>query len=178
MKKATTNLFGALAALAAMVAANASTGTDNLGKVTIGTDDFFAFGSTRPPASFMDTVKFDLNSLNAVVSDSFFDPNVKGLDVSLYNDTTKSLVFQCTSACAHSDTFSGLTEGDHYSLIFSGDTGKGSTNSAIFGTLSVAAVPEAGSLSMILAGVGLLVIYQWRRRGKASHQALSGTGVA
>ena len=179
MRKAATVFLGTLTAFAAMTAVNASTGTDNLGKVTIGTDDAFSFSSTRPPVSFSDSVNFRLNSINADVTDTFTDPRVTGLNVSLFNDTTKLYVFQCTSGCALTDSFTGLIKGDRYSLIISGDTTgpKGSTSS-IGGTLAITAVPEPATLAMILAGVGLLGVYHWRRRGKSVDQASPGSALA
>src|SRR5580658_10118125 len=159
--------LGALAFLGVVTTANASMGTDNLGNVTIGTDDFFAFGSTKPPASFMDVINFDLKSANAVVTDAFTPLGVKKLDVSLFDDTTMSYVYQCTSGCADSDTFSGLTKGNKYSLILSGDTtGKKGSSSFISGTLSVSAVPEPATWISSLLGLGLLGVYLQRRRGK------------
>ncbi len=156
-----------LGSLISAAAAYASTGTDNLHKVSIGTDDAFEFASTKPPASFMDTVKFDLNSSNAVVTSAFSVEGVKDLGVSLFNDTTLHFVYQCTSGCVSTDTFSGLTKGDKYSLFFTGSTiGPKDSTSSISGTLSVSAVPEPATWISCLTGLGLLAFYARRRRAR------------
>jgi hypothetical protein len=176
MNKAPALVFGTLICVAAMTAANANTGTDNLGNVKIGTDDSFAFASTRPPASFTDTINFVLGSNGANVVDTFSATGVKGLGVVLYDDTTAADVTSCIASC----TFSDLTKGDRYSVIYTGTTLASATdNSSISGTLAVtAAVPEPGSLAMILAGIGFLGVYQWRRRGRSPVQAVSGAALA
>jgi hypothetical protein len=164
MKKLS-SIAAVLLSLAAMTSAVGSTGTDNLGNVKIGTDDEFAFASTKPPATFSDSVNFDLISSGALVTDSLLISGITGLKISLYNDTAGSYVFSCTSHCALTDTFAGLTKSDDYSLIISGQTsGPGGSSSTVFGSLSVTAVPEPGTTALLIAGLGLLGLTAWRRR--------------
>jgi hypothetical protein len=167
--------------IAAMVSANASTGSDDLGKVRIGTTDEFAFASTKPPAHFLDSVNFDLNSADAVVTDTLTLFGVKTFGVALYNDTTSSYVFQCTSGCALTDSFSDLTQGDDYSLVIAGKTGgKKGSNSLILGTLAVtSAVPEPSTLMLLIAGLGLVGIARWRRhRTPGARRSIPALAVA
>jgi PEP-CTERM motif len=181
MKKVAILMVGAFAGCTAMLSANASTGTDDLGAVKIGTTDHFAFESTKPPAAFTDSVNFDLKSAGAVVTDSFTASAVKGLEVALYDDTTHTFVFQCTSGCAAgTDSFSDLTKGSDYSLIISGKTtGLKGSSSSIFGTLSVAAaVPEPGTVTMLIAGLGLFGVIFWRRRSESLTSRNSGATLA
>ena len=78
-------------------------------------------------------------------------------------------IFTCTSGCKGTDSFSGLAKGDQYSLILTGDTTgtKGSTSN-INGVLTVtSAVPEPGTIAMMLSGVALMGFWIWRRRSQS-----------
>lgn len=172
MRKIVPMLVGTWLGIAAMTSANASTGTDDLGKIHIGTDDVFAFASTKPPASFSDSVNFDLNSADAIVTDSLWLFGVKTFGVALYNDTTSSYVFQCASGCALTDSFTDLTKGDDYSLIIEGKTaGPAGSSSLILGNLAVtSAVPEPTTVALFGAGLGLIGFTGWRRHRRAGAQ--------
>jgi hypothetical protein len=168
MKKAATLVFGAIASLAAMTAVNAAS-TDDLSTVKTGRSYSYAFASTKPPASFLDTVDFDLTTA-ADVSNIIFGFGTKGLTVELLDLSNPSVTFSPSTALTQNYV---LAPGD-YALDITGKTrGPKGSSSLIIGQLSIAAVPEPGTLAMILAGAGLLAMFQWRRRGKSHGQSLS-----
>ena len=168
MKKVATLILGTMTSIAAVSAANANS-TDDLGVVTSGHSYFYAFGSTKPPASFVDVVDFDLTKA-ADVSDLILGFGVKGLTVELVDLSNPLITFSPSTSLTQSYD---LGKGD-YALDITGKTrGPKGSDSLVLGLLSVAAVPEPGTLTMILAGVGLLGFYQWRRRTKSTSQSLS-----
>jgi hypothetical protein len=168
MKKAATLLFGTVASLGAMTAVNAG-GTDNLGTVSAGNSYGYSFTSTKPPASFLDAVNFDLTTA-ADVSNLIFGYGVKGLTVELLDLSNPLVTFTPSTSPGQNYV---LGAGD-YALDITGKTvGPKGTNSMVLGQLSIAAVPEPGTLAMIVAGIGLLGVYGWRRRSKSAGQSLS-----
>ncbi len=64
------------------------------------------------------------------------------------------------------DSFTNLASGNEYSLIISGKgTGDPTGTSYVLGNLSVTgAVPEANTVTMMIAGLGFLALCGWRRR--------------
>jgi len=173
--KAATLILGTLAAfgMTTIVSAN---GTEHLGKVTAGNSYTFAFASTVPPASFTDFVVFDLKS-TLDVSESILAAGVSGLAVELQEKIGGTWMNEAAAGTPASYDFGDLTKGK-WRLDITGTTlGSSGSHSMLSGALNVAAVPEPASLAMILAGIGLLGAYQWRRRQKSAGQSISG-GVA
>jgi len=167
MRKAVTFVFGAIASVSA-IAANA-TGLDTLGTVKSGRSYAYAFASTKPPASFLDAVDFDLTTA-ADVSNLIFGFGTKGLTVELLDLSNPLVTFAPSTSFAQNYV---LAPGDYALDITGKTTGPKGSSSLLIGQLSIAAVPEPGTLAMILAGAGLLGVYQWRRRGKSDRQSLS-----
>jgi hypothetical protein len=171
MKKAATLFLGALVSVAALSVANAAN-TDNLGTVSAGHMYPYIFTSTKPPAAFTDFVDFDLTTA-ASVADFVLDFGVKNFTVQLQEKSGSSWNPVGGASTIPFDNYGDLSAGDYRLDITGKTTGPKGTSSLIFGDLSIAAVPEPGSLAMILAGAGLLAVYQWRRRGKSNGQSLT-----
>jgi len=174
MKRAAILFLGTVAGVAAFSVANAN-GTDNLGTVTAGSYPYF-FVSTKPPAKFIDFVDFDLSTA-ASVADFVLGFGVKGLAVQLQENGISGWTNVGLTSSLPYDNYGTLSAGDYRLDITGKTTGPKGTSSLVFGELNVAAVPEPGSLAMILAGIGLLGAYQWRRRHKSADQSMPG-GVA
>jgi PEP-CTERM motif len=168
MKKAAIFFLGALAGVTALSVANAS--DDPLGTVKAGHSYIYAFASTKPPATFSDTVDFDLGKGTFSVTDLLFGFGTKGLTVTLVDLSNPLMTFAPSTSPFQSYD---LGKGDYQLDITGKTTGPKGSSSIIFGDLSVAAVPEPATLAMMLAGAGLLAVYQWRRRGKSTGQSLS-----
>jgi hypothetical protein len=164
-------LLSGVLSLAAVAPANAA--DEDLGTVQIGTNDSFTLVNGAPPALFTDTISFDLESADAVVNAILAPVLAKNVSLALYNDTTSSLVFGCLSHCVPQVyAFGSLVSGDEYSFILTGKTQGGASganpDSYILGNISVtpasvAGVPEASTVSMMIAGLGFLTFFGWRR---------------
>jgi PEP-CTERM motif len=173
MKKAAILFLGTLASVATFTVASASN-TDDLGNVKAGDFYPYIFTSTKPPAAFTDFVDFDLKTA-ASVADFVLDFGVKNFSVQLQESCGTSCWTNVGgSSTVPYDNYGGLSAGDYRLDITGKTTGPKGTSSLVLGELSVAAVPEPSTLAMILAGAGLLAVYQWRRRGKSGGQSLSG----
>jgi hypothetical protein len=171
MNKVATVVLGTLSGLGAITAANANT-TDDLGTVSAAHPPYmYSFTSTKPPASFTDYLDFDL-STTASIADLIFDYGVKSFAVQLQEKSGSTWTNVGGLSTVPFDNYGALSSGD-YRLKYTGKTtGPSGTSSFLSGTFTVAAVPEPDSLALVLAGVGLLSVYQWRRR-KSSEQSLS-----
>ena len=171
--KAATLILGTLAAFGMTTVVSAN-GTEHLGKVTAGNSYTFAFASTKPPASFTDFVVFDLKS-TLDISESILTAGVSGLAVELQEKIKGTWTNEIAATTPTSYDFGDLTKGKWRLDITGSTTGSSGSHSQLLGQLT--AVPEPASLAMILAGIGLLGAYQWRRRQKSDHSISSG-GVA
>jgi hypothetical protein len=168
MNKAATVVLGSLVGLGAVTAAHA-TSTDDLGTVSSGHPPYmYSFSSTKPPASFTDYLDFDLSTVDSI-SNAIFDFGVKNFTVQLQEKSGSTWIDVGGLSTVPFDNYGTLSSGDYRLDITGKTTGPSGTSSILLGALSVAAVPEPGSLAMILAGVGLLGVYQWRRRKSAEH---------
>jgi hypothetical protein len=173
--KPATLILGILAAFGATTVVNANS-TDHLGKVTAGNSYEFAFASTKPPTSFTDYVVFDLKT-SLDISETILAAGVSGLTVELQEKISGTWTDESLATTPTSYNFGDLSSGK-WRLDITGDTiGPSGSSSLLIGNLNVAAVPEPASLAMILAGMGLLGVYQWRRRQRSGASVASG-GVA
>jgi hypothetical protein len=171
--KAATLILGTLAAFGATTVVSANS-TDHLGKVTAGNSYAFAAASTKPPASFTDFVVFDLTS-SLDISETILTSGVSGLTVELQEKISGKWTDEFLATTPASYNFGDLGTGKWRLDITGTTTGPSGSSSLLQGNLNVAAVPEPATLAMILAGIGVLGAYQWRRRQKPEPSVSSGS---
>jgi hypothetical protein len=150
--------------LAAGLAVSASAGaaTYNLGSLPVGVTQFGVYSVS---GTFSDTIDFTLGSaanLSAGVGSLNFSlgsspyKNISNLDLTLYNSSNVDL------GSGVNVSVSNLAAGNYYAVI----SGKanGVAGGEYGGAISVSPVPEASSLAMMLAGLGMLGYVASRRK--------------
>ncbi|MBV8634570.1 MAG: PEP-CTERM sorting domain-containing protein [Burkholderiaceae bacterium] len=152
-------------ALAAGLAASASASagnTYNLGTLPAGVTDF---GIYQVNGTFSDTIDFTLSNmsnLSAGVGTLNFSlggtpyKNISDLDLTLYTAGGTDL------GSGTDITLHNLSAGGYYAVI--SGIANGSAGGEYGGAISVSAVPEPGTVAMMLAGMGLLGYIATRRK--------------
>ncbi|HEX8957366.1 MAG TPA: FxDxF family PEP-CTERM protein [Burkholderiaceae bacterium] len=151
-------------ALAAGLVASASAGaaTYNLGTLPAGITQF---GVNQVSGSFSDTIDFTLSNmstlsvgigaLNFNLGGSPFK-NISNLDLTLHTAGGTDL------GSGADITLHNLAAGGYYAIV-SGNA-NGAAGGEYGGAISVSPVPEAGTVAMLLAGLGLLGYVVSRRK--------------
>ncbi len=156
-------LLSTLALAAGLVASSgAGAATYNLGTLPVGVTQF---GVNQVMGSFSDTIDFslsNLSTLSAGVGTLNFSlggspfKNITGLDLTLYTAGGTDL------GSGTDITLHNLAAGSYYAII--SGTANGSAGGEYGGAIAVSPVPEADSMAMLVAGLGLLGYVVSRRK--------------
>lgn len=151
-----------VAAAALTVAGSAMAETYEGGTLTVGAPDsliYLAVSYTGTPKAFSDVINFDLASdvtaqFNLKPA-TFSISQISGLSLEVYNGTT---------LLAPTAGLYTLLAGNAYSFHVSGTTSGLGAYSVNYYLTPAPAVPEAGSVAMTLAGLGVVGLVAARRR--------------